>query len=116
MGWVLDDRQVRMFDKARKAHTEHVFLARCATRLTRRAHVLIHEPGKRAFPHASASGIRLRYPWGDWTDGQWWLLVERLDYQVHQDAFVAGLHGRALRDGTRAEVCRSRGCLAVRFR
>jgi hypothetical protein len=115
MAWALDKRRSRLLTQAVAARTEHAFLEREAVRALRRTLIRDDVPDVRVFPRASASGRTMRYPWDDWTDGQWWLCVADVDYMTSRDAFTAGLYAQAASRGMTVVVHRARGCVATRF-
>lgn len=56
-----------------------------------------------------------RYPWHEWTDGQWWQAVRGEDYTITDDGFRSCLYSYASLKGLRGESRKNDEGVMFRF-
>lgn len=57
-----------------------------------------------------------KYPWDEWTDGEWRWAQRRVDYDTTREGFRAVLHGHARRKGLVCETYTDNLNPGIRFR
>lgn len=58
---------------------------------------------------------RRKYPWHDWTDGDWWRLTDGLDYTIATTAFRSVAFNHARRHGYKIQTKQVEGGIFIRF-
>lgn len=56
-----------------------------------------------------------KYPWAEWSDGQWREAVRGEDYTTTDKGFKSTLYGHAVRTGLRTEMFQTERGVAFRF-
>lgn len=58
---------------------------------------------------------RIRYPWGEWTNGSWWSATEGEDYTTSTESFRSTLFGHARKHDLKVRTRQVEGGLAFQF-
>lgn len=58
---------------------------------------------------------RRKYPWHEWTDGDWWRLKRGADYKVTDDAFRSITFTHARRNGLKVRTRLYDGGIFIQF-
>jgi hypothetical protein len=61
------------------------------------------------------SGPRPRYPWHQWTDGEWWRLYQGVDYRIGTESFRSVAANHALRHDMRLSANATEDGILIRF-
>lgn len=56
-----------------------------------------------------------KYPWAQWTNGNWWLIKKGEDYERNTDSMRTGITNRAKRHSMKAEVYKRGDTVLFRF-
>jgi hypothetical protein len=62
-----------------------------------------------------AGGRALRYPWAEWTDGNWWKIQKGSDYQIDTDNMRRGLATHAQRHSMKVDAYKRGDLLIFKF-